>query len=357
MSQILEQIRKGAIPEHAKKAVVQGVLPMESEDLLRAIYLICSQDEGLIDVAKETFVGLPEGVKKTFFEDRAIESGALRFYLVHFPIPDEAKTAALLNANIEGATLVEVAPALEANLLDLAVNNQVKIQEEPEIVAALRRNPALSVTQKQRLDEYERLLLKELVSEPEQLENLSIREVEESAIAEAHEFVRVFGKERETEKTKPVATTARAASADKETSGKDKARMSVLEKLTGMTVPQKVQAAIKGDREIRSILVRDANKLVCTAVIKSPRITDAEVEFYSNLRNVQQEVLRLIANNREWMKSYKIVHNLVKNPRTPIAQSIRLLPRLNKKDIQHLMRDKGVPEALRTMARKFTVQR
>ncbi len=365
MQDVLDQIRRGDLPSHAKRAVVQGVLPLESEDLITAIYLICVKDEALLGDARNTFDSMPDGVKDTFFEKRGLDADLLHFFLVNFFIPPTAKSAALLNPDIRGDTLAAIAPSLEPELLDLTVNNQVKIQEEPSIVEALRRNPGLTVNQKQKLDDYERLLLKEIVSPAEELESLSIREIEEAAIAEAKEFVRVFGKERESEKPKThvpevsaVADEALPArAAESEAVDHRNQKMSVLEKLSNMTVPQKIQAAIKGDREIRSILVRDSNKLVCTAVIRSPRITDAEVEFYSNLRNVQQDVLRLITMNREWMKNYKIVHNLIKNPRTPIGQSIRLLPRLHKKDLKNLVRDRGVPEALRTMARKRSVGR
>jgi uncharacterized UPF0160 family protein len=89
-------------------------------------------------------------------------------------------------------------------------------------------------------------------------------------------------------------------------------------------------------------------------VIKSPRITESEVEFYAALRNVQTDVLRLIASNREWLKSYKVIHTLIKNPRTPLAYTTKMLPRLNKKDLRSLERDRNVPEALRKMAKRMT---
>ena len=201
-------------------------------------------------------------------------------------------------------------------------------------------------------------MLKPPVSDAEELEHKSIEEIEKEAIEEAKEFVRTFGKEKDGKSSGPEnrPLTAKAAKTEKKDEAKEEESRSgsVLEQLSNMTIPQKVQAAIKGDREVRSILVREANKLVCCAVIKSPRITEAEVEFYSNLRNVQTDVLRLIAQHREWTKNYKIISNLVRNPRTPLTFTMRLLPRLHKRDIRNLVRDRGVPEALRTMARKIT---
>lgn len=350
MEGILTQIRQGNLPEHAQKAVVQGIMPLETDELVSAIWLICRESDTFLADARDTFSGLPDGFKKTFFENKDLDADLIDFYLTHFQLPSQGLHAALLNTATRATTIRQVAPGLDASLLDIVVNNQVKIQEDPEIVAALRENPALSINHKQKLDDYERLLLKEPFSPAEELENIPLKQVEEEAIAHAREFVQVFGKEMDSKKktVKPTLSKPEKTAADRK-----EGKVSVLEELTNKTVPQKIQAAIKGDREVRSILIRDANKLVCCAVIKSPRITESEVEFYSNLRNVQTDVLRLIAQNREWMKSYKITSNLVKNPRTPLAFTLKMLPRLNKQDLKNLVRDRGVPEALRTMARRL----
>ena len=90
---------------------------------------------------------------------------------------------------------------------------------------------------------------------------------------------------------------------------------------------------MKGDREARSILIRDSNRVVATAVINNPRITDQEVENIAAMRTVADEVLRLIAANRAWARSYSIIHNLVRNPRTPIPTVISTLPRIRTKDL------------------------
>ena len=362
MEGLLEKIRMGELPDHARLAVVQGIMPLEPEELVSAVYYLCSQDTALLEPARETVDGLPEGILKQYFENRDIDSEIIDFFLTSFKVPAAVRGAMILNPKTSAYALEDIAEVLDAQLLDLVVNNQVKIQENPEIIQALRRNPGLSINHKQKLDEYERLLVADLVSPAEELEHLDPKEVEAQAIAEAREFVAVFGKERESQsKDKKAEKVDRAdrTEGDADTPIEERAaasgdKTSILEQLANMSIPQKIQAAVKGDREVRSILIRDANKLVCTAVIKSPRISDSEVEFYSNLRNVQTDVLRLIAMNRDWVKNYKIIHNLVKNPRTPIAFSMKFLPRLHKRDQRHLIRDKGIPEALRTMARRLS---
>lgn len=382
MSSLLERIREGGLPDQAKESIARGVVPLEPEELIIALFLVCGQGEWLAQ-AKETFAGLPDGTKLTFFENRAIDPDVTDFYLRNFSLPIPTKMVMLLNPRTKATTISAVACDLEAELLDVVVNNQVKILEDPTIIDGLNRNTWLSINQKQRIDEYQRLLLKSTIEAAEVLETKSLKEIEDEAIADAREFVRVFGKEagpaRMSSMTPTQVASPESAETDEDIDDSDmpdeipsedelehsfetsataktgtKEKLSVLEQIAAMSVPQKVQAAIKGDREVRSILIRDSNKLVCSAVIKSPRITDAEVEFYANLRNVQTDVLRLIAQNREWTKSYKVIHNLVRNPRTPITFSTKFMSRLNKKDLRALIRDRGVPEVLRTMARRMS---
>ena len=357
MSEILERLRQGDLPDQAAEAIVNGLMPMEGEDLIVALFIIGSDKPAYLDRAQATFDSMPEGIKASCFEREGQDPELLDFFLRHFKVTSAPKSALLLNGNTPASAIAAAAPEIEPMLLDLAVNNQVKILEDPSIIDGLRLNPALSITQTQKLDEYGYLLLKNQISSSDELENLSPREIEMEAIAETIEFVKVFGKEMgpmtKGSIEEPEVETREKEKEDPSSSRDKSSKISVMEQLSSMSTPQKIQAAIKGDREVRTILIRDSNRLVCCAVVKSPRITDAEIEFYANLRNVQTDVLRLIAGNREWTKSYKVAHNLVRNPRTPIAQSCRLLPRLNKRDLRNLERDRGIPEALRTMAKRM----
>jgi hypothetical protein len=130
---------------------------------------------------------------------------------------------------------------------------------------------------------------------------------------------------------------------------------SAMQRLAEMTVPQKMARATKGTREERSILIRDPNKLIAVAVLSSPKLTDSEVESIAKMSSVSDEILRLVSNNRNWMKSYAVVSALAKNPKTPLAVSMNLLNRLNEKDLKTLSTNRNVAEVLRATARKKVV--
>jgi len=126
--------------------------------------------------------------------------------------------------------------------------------------------------------------------------------------------------------------------------------------LSTLSVMQRMKLAMKGSREQRAQLVRDSNKLVSSAVMSSPKLTEAEVEAFTKMGNVGEDVLRIIAMNRSWMKNYGIMLGLAKHPKTPPAISMSLVARLNEKDQKALSVDRNVPEAIRLAARKFVVK-
>jgi hypothetical protein len=109
---------------------------------------------------------------------------------------------------------------------------------------------------------------------------------------------------------------------------------------------------VKGTREQRAILIRDPNKLIASSVLSSPKVSLPEVESFARMQNVSEDVLRIIASNRAWLKSYGVILALTKNPKTPLAMSINLMTRLVTKDLQKLAVDRNVAEALRIQARK-----
>src|SRR5258708_21644443 len=120
-----------------------------------------------------------------------------------------------------------------------------------------------------------------------------------------------------------------------------------------MHTAEKVVPALKGNREDRGSRVRYPNRLVSTAVLGSPRLTESEVEAFAGMKNISDEILRQIGNHREWTKKYSVVANLVRNPRTPLAVSLGMVSRLNPNDVMSLAFDGNVPDAIRKHAQRF----
>ncbi|MEO8678722.1 MAG: hypothetical protein ABI665_06735 [Vicinamibacterales bacterium] len=127
------------------------------------------------------------------------------------------------------------------------------------------------------------------------------------------------------------------------------------QRLANMTVPEKVKCALKGTRDMRSLLIRDPNRMVAAAVLSCPKVNDAEVEAFAKMGNVSEDILRTIAMNRAWTKNYGVMLSLVKNSKTPLAMTLNLMQRLNERDLKILSTDRNVPEALRLAVKKRLV--
>jgi hypothetical protein len=136
-----------------------------------------------------------------------------------------------------------------------------------------------------------------------------------------------------------------------------KDRETLIEKIGRMTVVEKIKAALTGNMETRVLLIRDSNKIISRAVLQSPKISETEAESYAAAKNVSEEVLRLIASNRKYMKTYNIMRALVNNPRAPIDVTMPLLLRMNERDLKGLTLNRNVPEVIRSLSIKLIKQR
>lgn len=134
-------------------------------------------------------------------------------------------------------------------------------------------------------------------------------------------------------------------------------RQTLLQRLSRMRVVERVQLALKGNREERMTLIRDPCKVVQRAVLQSTRITDREVEAFAAMANLSEEVLRLIGKNRNFIKNYTIVKNLMNNPKSPLDITLHMLPTLTEKDLKMLTTNKNIPDTLRAMANRLQRQR
>jgi len=127
----------------------------------------------------------------------------------------------------------------------------------------------------------------------------------------------------------------------------------ILLKIQTLGVGDRIQLALKGGREIRSILIKDTNKEVMLSVLDNQKITDTEIEMIARSRSVPDEALRRIAKNREWLKKYAIVHALVTNPKTPPGISVSMVSDLRLKDLVILEKNKNVPDVIRSAAKRL----
>jgi hypothetical protein len=127
--------------------------------------------------------------------------------------------------------------------------------------------------------------------------------------------------------------------------------------ISKLSIPGKIRLATLGNAFARAMLIRDSNKQVALAAIRSPGMTDNEVAKFSANRGLSDDVIRVIANNKEWTRLYTVKLNLVQNPKCPLATSMRFLPFLHDKDLKNMAKSKGIPSALSAQAKKLMTQK
>ena len=187
---------------------------------------------------------------------------------------------------------------------------------------------------------------------PEALKNFLARS---DVSVSLREFFANRGVVPEESPTKPPADDPLIATGDEVEDDPNETKESATQKIAKMGFTERLKAASKGSREMRAILIRDPNKMIAAAVLSSPKLSEPEVEAIAGMGSVSDEVLRIIGNNRQWIKNYMVVLRLCKNSKTPLAMSMNLMNRLQDGDLTRLSVDRNVPEPLRVAARKKVV--
>ena len=126
--------------------------------------------------------------------------------------------------------------------------------------------------------------------------------------------------------------------------------------LSMLPVIDRMKLAMRGTREQRSQLIRDSNRLVAVAVLSSPKLNESEIESFARMANLSEDVLRVVATNRAWVKNYNVVAALTRNPKTPTALAMGFLQRLNERDLKTVSTDRNVSEPIRLAARKYVAK-
>jgi hypothetical protein len=241
--------------------------------------------------------------------------------------------------DVPHSVLVELASRVDEDLQEVLLLRQDAIVDHPEIIEALEKNPRLGSYSRRRVREYREHLLRR---ERRPKESTSRLEEEAEALtdgdlAKAIDEVRALPDDGEK---------------DEDLTGLSESQIRAL------SVAVRMRLARGAPRGLRSILIRDPNPMVATSVLSHNALGEAEIEQIARNRSVVAEVLETIGNQRTWTRKYSIVVALVRNPRAPVAVAMRYLPRLSVRDLEGLGRDRNVPDAVRTTARRlYTMKR
>jgi hypothetical protein len=308
--EVLEDLRHGRATRERKIAVCTGGAHLAPADRAEILAVLAGDaDEIVAARAQDAILSLPvESFVESLRREQALPA-LFTYAAKHLADKPGVCDAMVQNKNCSAEHLVPIVRHLSTLGIQALMEELDRVTESPSLAAALEHSFSLTVDQKNQLHE---------LHGPDNL-------IDEAALAEA------------------------AAAVESDLAR----RQTLIQRLAKMTVAQRVQFAMKGGSEARRTLIRDNNKVVQRAVLQSPRLTDQEVEAFASMASLTDEILRLIASNRNFRKNYAVVRNLINNPKAPLDVTMHMLPMLNAVDLKRLTTNKNIPETLRTTAIKL----
>jgi regulator of extracellular matrix RemA (YlzA/DUF370 family) len=388
---VVQAIIGGTAPAPARLAAARGMLPLPQNDLLEVLVALTKSDnQELAGAATETLKEQESSDLLAAAKADDVAPNVLAYLAAHEATKD-IHEALILNTKTPDAALATLAQTTpEGSLLELIALNQQRLVRSPEIIEGILSNPKRTGEAERRARETKkeffekergaRQIAEELRAQgkaaaAEFFENAELTsftedfsfddawliaqhiEVSDDDIDDSWLPAERFGELITETAEEAKANFQRIVEAEKLQGEVSPERLSLIRRIMFMNVKDRMKLGMKGDREARGILIRDSNKIVSSAVVNNPRITEQEVENIASMRTVADEVLRIIALNRAWARSYPIIHNLARNPRTPIPTVVNILPRIRTKDLKNLTQNRNVSEAVRKQAYRLAQAR
>ncbi len=352
MSRMIELIKQSAVPVNVMRSAARGALSLPPEEMVEILVYLTGH-QLFSEQAKLALAGFD----KEAMQKVAANPGTPDDVLNYLASPENLRPAL-------AASLIENPSLPESKLLEMAMSHS------HEALAALASSPRVHgdaailhvLVGNAELPEDQRVKVKAALAqlEPPALAANSDDDIL-SIDEEVSKFLREHAKEIAEEEKKEFALTDLSEEEKHELKAKkpiageaaERERMSPLQKIAGLTVGQRVQLGMKGNKEERYILIRDGCKLVSAAVLECPKLSDQEVETFAAMKNVQEGVLRAIAGKRKFMKQYAVVRALAANPRCPLDVGLTLLKSLLVADLRNMSMNKNISDTLRKVAFKM----
>jgi hypothetical protein len=417
MPRMIDQIRASKLPSNMMQFAARGALQVSPAENIEILVHLSLHNKVFGELARMTLAGWDEKASRAAAADPQTSRGVLEYLIA----PDNLRPALLPalvdNPAVPEGALVKLAVSASRETIEIMLKS-ARIRTLASVLKSLRANPYLK---KEDAAEIEKLTSKPAaeavtaepahraqseaagpvaaeaaISETEDEEpstelgvpdeevNAYLNEHAQEIAAEGEKPFQSIGGALELLGTdffpvtqsadapapasQPVASAGAAAAPaaakakpglphKKPQPGGMPKRENALQKINSLDVKGRIQLALKGNKEERSLLIRDGTKVVALAVLEAPKISDSEVERFASQKNVLESVLRQIPLKRRFMKNYIVVRNLVANPRTPLDLGLNLMKNLLAQDLKNISGNKEVSETIRKLALKMYKQK
>lgn len=407
MSRMIDQIRASKLPSNMMQFAARGALQVPPAENIEILVYLAKNNKVFGELARMTLAGWDERASK----EAAADPQTPREVLDYFISPDNLRPhllpALLENPSVPESKIAKLAVSALRDTIEVMLKSP-RVRSLDSVTEALRFNPYLK---KEEAEDLRKLPSAEVASVPLVHDDVAVPEPaqpasdapeleaspEDAGDPVNDEIVHGYIKEHADdiaaagekpfqsiggvmellgsdyfplidEQEAPPESPAAPAAPAKAAAGPKKAavpktppgvpkRENALQKINHLDVKGRIQLALKGNKEERSLLIRDGTKVVALAVLEAPKLSDGEVEKFASQKNVLEAVLRQIPLKRRFMKNYIVVRNLVANPRTPLDLGLGLMKNLLLQDLKNLSGNKEVSETIRKLALKMYKQK
>ncbi len=359
-------------PAPRKMMAARGMAPLPPGDMAVALYqLSFSDDDTIKSAAFKSAAELPERILGAALE-QPLDARVLDFYARRVFQKAPLLEKLLLNKATADESFRHLATLVDESGLEMIAKNEERLLRHPPIIAALYMNPKTRMSTAQRA-------LELAVRNHVRVDGIpafdeAARAIQQSGAPTAAEAAKddaAFARATEVavdqtaalgliavdENEAAAQAEAEAQAAEQAAESSELAEEEKKQKISELSPAAKIRLATLGNAFARAVLIRDTNRQVAMAAIRSPAVTDMEVLRYATNRGLDDEIVRYIANQRQWVRLYGVKVALVNNPKCPLPVAMRFLPHLNVRDLKALSRSKGIPSALSTAAKQMLQQR
>ena len=385
---VAKAVIEGTAPRPARLAASRGALPLPQADLLEILVTFFNGDDTeLKENAGRTLKDQNVDELQDVINAGQLAPSVLGYLATRHDLPPKVQEMILRDTNTPADAIAQFAATTRnGSLLELISFNQQLLIRNPAIIEAIIANAFRTPEAERRASETKReffekergaqqiagelrargnIAAAEFIEQSEFAHDLegSGLDIEDAILLAEHievpdretddswlglEYIEEVYEETEEQRQAVFGKILGELQAEEEEVSAE--RISMINRVMKMGVKDRVKLGMKGDREARNILIRDPNRLVSSAVINNPRISEQEVEMVAAMRSIPEEILRQLASNRQWSRNYNIMHNLARNPRVPLANVITILSRLQLRDLMSLTKNRNVSDAVRRQA-------
>jgi len=417
MGRMIDQIRASRLPSNMMQFAARGALQVPAAENIEILVYLALHNKVFGELARMTLAGWDEKACLAAAADPQTSREVLDYFIDPDNLRPKLLPALLENPSVPEAKLVKLATAALRDIVEIILKSN-RAGSLPAVVNVLKSNPYLSKEELQKLlpkppespqagvatsiessgppaaavatsefappsvaatptsdgthnegsepsspehDEAVATYMKDRAAEiaaegekPFQAIGGMVELIGQGASSSEAPAPAVPAASDDTEATKPAPARHPVAHAKVHEEGK---RENTLQKINRLDVKGRIQLALKGNKEERSILIRDGTKVVALAVLEAPKLSDGEVEKFAGQKNVLEAVLRQIPLKRRFLKNYIVVRNLVANPRTPLDLGLGLMKNLLTPDLKNLSSNKEVSDTIRKLALKMFKQK